>query len=692
MRLRRTILLLSMVLCLPCFAEKTLPTNTATILAVGPFVDNADGVTPETGMTVTNITCELFSESDAGSAPTRTAITLAASGSTNDMVHITSDVAGFYSVELTAAQLNFLGRATLVFTDSDVCLPVFMQLHVVPAQVYNSFTAGTDLIDANASQLGGTSQTGRDIGASVLLSPGTGTGQIALTSGAVDNVTLVATTTTNTDMRGTDSAATATNLATAQSDLDTLTGTDGVTLATSQPNYAPATATALGTAQTDLDTITGSDGVTLATAQGNYAPAVAGDEMDLVDAPNATAVGVIQSGLSTYAGGDTSGTTSLLSRLTATRAGYLDNLSAGAVALETTSQSVLTDTGTTIPASLAALNDFDPAADTVAHVTLVDTTTTNTDMRGTDSAYTGTPPTAVQVRQEIDSNSTQLTNIVADTNELQTDDVPGLLASLDTKIGTPTDTDMSTDLVNLQAAVDGLNDFDGAWPAAWDAEVQSEVDDALRALYLDSLFASAYTPASKPGNASGLLNVLVENDGGVPRLTANALELGPSGGSAPTVPQIVAGILEEPWADHDAAGNVAEAIGAAGAAADPLSSDGSGYTEGQIGWSIFTYLDQKVSQAGRGAGTVIVTENYGGTNNLQITDDDTGNPVDHAIVQAFLKSEYDTNPTTAEVRGECLSDNTGGWTLHLDPGVYYIVWYKSNIYAATQSSAVTVTE
>lgn len=35
---------------------------------------------------------------------------------------------------------------------------------------------------------------------------------------------------------------------------------------------------------------------------------------------------------STYAGGDTSGTTTLLSRLSATRAGYLDNLSAGAVA------------------------------------------------------------------------------------------------------------------------------------------------------------------------------------------------------------------------------------------------------------------------------------------------------------------------------------------------------------------------
>lgn len=39
---------------------------------------------------------------------------------------------------------------------------------------------------------------------------------------------------------------------------------------------------ALATAQTDLDTITGSDGATLATTQGNYAPSKAGDSMDVL--------------------------------------------------------------------------------------------------------------------------------------------------------------------------------------------------------------------------------------------------------------------------------------------------------------------------------------------------------------------------------------------------------------------------
>ena len=45
-------------------------------------------------------------------------------------------------------------------------------------------------IDANTIAVSGTTQTARDLGASVLLSPGTGTGQISLTSGAVTVGTL----------------------------------------------------------------------------------------------------------------------------------------------------------------------------------------------------------------------------------------------------------------------------------------------------------------------------------------------------------------------------------------------------------------------------------------------------------------------------------------------------------------------
>jgi hypothetical protein len=55
-----------------------------------------------------------------------------------------------------------------------------------PANVVDSLVAGSDLLDVNAQQHGGTNQTGRDIGASVLLSSGTGTGQVNIASGRVN--------------------------------------------------------------------------------------------------------------------------------------------------------------------------------------------------------------------------------------------------------------------------------------------------------------------------------------------------------------------------------------------------------------------------------------------------------------------------------------------------------------------------
>lgn len=89
-----------------------------------------------------------------------------------------------------------------------------------------------------------------------------------------------------------------------------------------------------------------------------------------------------------------------------------------------------------------------------------------------DEAFTGTPAdtdefvirhthahTITQisesVRAEMDSNSTQLAAIVADTNELQTDDIPATLATIasyiDTEIGT-----IITNLATVDTVVDGI--------------------------------------------------------------------------------------------------------------------------------------------------------------------------------------------------------------------------------------------
>ncbi len=87
------------------------------------------------------------------------------------------------------------------------------------------------------------------------------------------------------------------------------------------------------------------------------------------------------------------------------------------------------------------------------------------------------------------------------------------------------------------------------WNASWDAEVQSECNDAMVVLHLDHLFGAAYDPAAKPGAADAYLNEIAENDGGVTRFTENALEQAPSGTGA-SAATIADAVWDEAQADH----------------------------------------------------------------------------------------------------------------------------------------------
>ncbi|VAW38954.1 hypothetical protein MNBD_GAMMA01-1339 [hydrothermal vent metagenome] len=97
------------------------------------------------------------------------------------------------------------------------------------------------------------------------------------------------------------------------------------------------------------------------------------------------------------------------------------------------------------------------------------------------------------------------------------------------------------------------------WNVAWDAEVQSKVNDALVALHLDHLLAVDYDPAAKPGAATALLNELIEDDLGVSRYTVNALENAPSdtGASASVIADAV---WDELTSGHTIAGSAGQAI------------------------------------------------------------------------------------------------------------------------------------
>ena len=128
-----------------------LKQNTATRVTVGPFLDVTDAKTPEVALTATNEKIT-FVVDDAGVPTLVIDTTATASGGNNDMVHITGDDAGYYDLELTAAQTNYVGRATLSINYVTDHLPVFHEFMILPANVYDAWM-GTDKLQVDAVEL-----------------------------------------------------------------------------------------------------------------------------------------------------------------------------------------------------------------------------------------------------------------------------------------------------------------------------------------------------------------------------------------------------------------------------------------------------------------------------------------------------------------------------------------------------------
>ena len=169
--------------------------------------------------------------------------------------------------------------------------------------------------------------------------------------------------------------------------------------------------------------------------------------------------------------------------------------------------------------------------------------------------------------------------------------------------------DILVDTAEIGAAGAGLTEAGGTgdhltavpWNAGWDAEVQSEVQDAIEANHLDHLLAVTYDPASKPGAADALLNEVIENDGGVARFTANALEQAPSGTGA-SASAIADAVWDEVLADHLTAGSTGAGLNAAGSAGDPWATAlpgayGSGTAGKIIGDNINATISSRLASA-----------------------------------------------------------------------------------------------
>jgi len=124
-----------------------LKADTQVKVLVGPFVDTADGVTPETGVTLGSADQAEILKHDAASVTDISGNTWAAMTGCD----------GWYNLTLTAGNVDTEGMLTVVIQDSSVCLPVFARFMVVSANVYDSLyaAAATDYLQVDAVQISG---------------------------------------------------------------------------------------------------------------------------------------------------------------------------------------------------------------------------------------------------------------------------------------------------------------------------------------------------------------------------------------------------------------------------------------------------------------------------------------------------------------------------------------------------------
>ena len=110
-----------------------LKQSTATTVIVGPFLDDTDGKTPETGLTVASIDVDLYKHNASA-----VSVSITPDSGGNDMAHIAN---GYYSLDLVAGDVDTLGRLDLTANISGA-LPVKHEY-----QVENDITiAGTVLL------------------------------------------------------------------------------------------------------------------------------------------------------------------------------------------------------------------------------------------------------------------------------------------------------------------------------------------------------------------------------------------------------------------------------------------------------------------------------------------------------------------------------------------------------------------
>jgi len=136
-----------------------LKADTATTIRIGPFVDDTDGKTAETALTIAQADVRLSKNG-------------AAAAQKNDATSATHDENGYYRVPLDTTDTNTEGTLDVCVSEAGA-LPVIAKFTVLPAEVYDSFVAGTDKLQVDLVQINGTAEGSTSIRANVVAAAGT---------------------------------------------------------------------------------------------------------------------------------------------------------------------------------------------------------------------------------------------------------------------------------------------------------------------------------------------------------------------------------------------------------------------------------------------------------------------------------------------------------------------------------------
>lgn len=475
--------------------------STARTVIVGPVLD-ADGVA------VTDAVVGDFQISKNGGAP----------AALNGSATLTHRATGHYSLALTATDLDTVGQAELVLNDGANACPVKV-LSVVEEAIYDALFAAsaTGLLPANVTQFGGSAGTFSGGRPEVNATHWGGTA-VASARPLVDVAAISG------DAAAADNLEAYCDGTTPQPVNVTQFGGSAGTFASGRPNV---NASHLGgTSQTGRDI-----GASVLLSSGTGTGQVSLSSGAVLLQPTQTGVTIPTVTTLTNAPSDSAGITTLLSRLSATRAGYLDNLSAGAVALEASLQALIT----TIGASAAGV-----ASAVWSAATRVLTAGTNIVLAKGTGVTGFTDLDAAGVRSAV--------GLAAANLDTQLADLPTAAEA-----ATAVRSELTTELGRIDAAVSSR---------ASASALATVGSDVLTNGTVLSMIEAVTTP----------LGDTLEDDGGTHRFTANALEQAPSGGGGATAEEIAEAVWSEDLAGYTTPGEAGHALGNVATGTPPSAS------------------------------------------------------------------------------------------------------------------------